>query len=161
MSIYEENSVLKILQNCGNISMDAFRDRLRLQKIAYLSQQLNSDGGFSFTYYHYGPYSPSLTKLLYKGVETNSFSDNITLNDQETATVGLLNELVDKQTKDSFTLELFATIWYLLPIRQTTVSEQQEIIKTITETKPRFDLEKVRAVMDKILEFRQTHGILN
>jgi len=62
MSIYEENSVLKILQHTGPINMELFRDRLRLQKIAYLSQELGTNAGFNFTFYHYGPYSPPPNK---------------------------------------------------------------------------------------------------
>ena len=31
--------------------------RIRLQKIAYLLDQLGAKGGFNFSYHHYGPYS--------------------------------------------------------------------------------------------------------
>lgn len=58
VTIYDKNPILKILQSMVDISMKCFKDRLRYQKIAYLSQQMGSDGGFSFMYYHYGPYSP-------------------------------------------------------------------------------------------------------
>jgi len=161
MSAYEENTVLKILQSFGNINLDAFQDRLRLQKLAYLSQQLGSHGGFSFTYYHYGPYSPSLTKLLYKGVETNSFSEQIELSEQEIETIRQINELVGNQIEDHNSLELFATIWYLLPLRETNEIEQQEIVQTIIETKPRFNPELVNATINSIIEFRRNHGFLN
>jgi len=161
MTIYEENPVLKILQSLGNISMDTFSERLRLQKMAYLSQQLHSDGGFFFTYYHYGPYSTSLTKLLYKGVETNSFSEQIELTEQEAETIRQINELVGDQIGNPFSLELFSTIWYLLPSRETTNTEQEETIQKITETKPRFDPVQVRETMNRIIEYRQHHGFFN
>ena len=34
--------------------------RVRLQKIFYLLDKLNANSGFSFSYYHYGPYSRDL-----------------------------------------------------------------------------------------------------
>lgn len=34
--------------------------RIRLQKIAYLLDQMGSDSGFSYSYYHYGPYSKDI-----------------------------------------------------------------------------------------------------
>lgn len=34
--------------------------RIRLQKVAYLLDQLGFESGFSYSYYHYGPYSRDL-----------------------------------------------------------------------------------------------------
>lgn len=38
--------------------------RIRLQKITYLLDRLGADSGFSFSYYHYGPYSRDLDSAI-------------------------------------------------------------------------------------------------
>ena len=38
--------------------------RIRLQKIAYLLDQLGAHSGFSYTYHHYGPYSRDLDSAI-------------------------------------------------------------------------------------------------
>ncbi len=38
--------------------------RIRLQKIAYIIDQLGAGSGFSFSYYHYGPYSRDLDNAV-------------------------------------------------------------------------------------------------
>ncbi|KUM25648.1 hypothetical protein AU467_25365 [Mesorhizobium loti] len=38
--------------------------RVRLQKIAYLLDQLGMDSGFDYQYYHYGPYSRDLDSAI-------------------------------------------------------------------------------------------------
>lgn len=159
ISIYEENPVLKILQSIDDISMDSFKNRLRYQKIAYLSQQLNSDDDFTFTYYQHGPYSPRLTKLLYKGTEMNAFSNTVKLSEQEDKTIKLIIELMGDQFEDNSALELFATVWYLLPLNQTAKWRQEEVIEIISKTKPKFEREQIQAAMDRILEFRQKYKI--
>jgi len=38
--------------------------RIRLQKIAYLLDQLGAESGFDYTYHHYGPYSRDLDSAI-------------------------------------------------------------------------------------------------
>jgi uncharacterized protein YwgA len=38
--------------------------RIRMQKVVYLLEQLGLDGGFWFSYHHYGPYSEELSDVL-------------------------------------------------------------------------------------------------
>lgn len=38
--------------------------RIRLQKIAYLLDQLGAESGFGYSYYHYGPYSKDLDSAI-------------------------------------------------------------------------------------------------
>ena len=159
MSIYEENSVLKILQLTGPINMELFRDRLRLQKIAYLSQELGANGGFNFTFYHYGPYSPPLTKILFKGIDTDAFEEQITLSESETQTMARIQELLGNELGNPHQLELFATVWYLLPSRELVEADIQSLVETIVETKPRFTPDEVRATILRIVEFKQAHNI--
>jgi uncharacterized protein YwgA len=52
-----------LLRRVGNFNMmRSFRDRLIFQKTTYLLQAFGVYLGYGFSWYIYGPYSPSLTK---------------------------------------------------------------------------------------------------
>jgi uncharacterized protein YwgA len=60
MSHTPEHHVADIVQAAGGRLVS----RIRLQKIAYLMDQLGARSGFDFTYYHYGPYSRDLDSAV-------------------------------------------------------------------------------------------------
>lgn len=45
--------------------------RIRIQKIVYLLEQLGMEGGFRFSYHHYGPYSEELSDVLECAIEAD------------------------------------------------------------------------------------------
>lgn len=51
-----------VLKRIGHFSMDEFSDRLNLQKHVYFLQVFGINLGYRFTWYLFGPYSPSLAK---------------------------------------------------------------------------------------------------
>jgi len=55
-----EHHVADIVQAAGGRLVS----RIRLQKIAYLVDQLGACSGFDFTYHHYGPYSRDLDSAV-------------------------------------------------------------------------------------------------
>lgn len=55
-----EHHVADIVQAAGGRLVS----RIRLQKIAYLVDQLGAHSGFDFTYHHYGPYSRDLDSAV-------------------------------------------------------------------------------------------------
>jgi uncharacterized protein len=55
-----EHRVADIVQAAGGRLVS----RIRLQKIAYLLDQLGADSGFSYAYHHYGPYSSDLDSAV-------------------------------------------------------------------------------------------------
>lgn len=55
-----ERHVADIVQAAGGRLVS----RIRLQKIAYLLDQLGGNSGFDFTYHHYGPYSRDLDSAI-------------------------------------------------------------------------------------------------
>ena len=46
----------------GNLELDTFLKRLRLQKKIYLLQLTGLDSGYRYNWYLRGPYCPSLTE---------------------------------------------------------------------------------------------------
>lgn len=158
MTVFDENSILRILPHFGEISLDNFSNRLRLQKISYLAQEIGLDGGFFFTYYHRGPYSPDLTRLLFRGVETQEFAKK-ELTEKETRIVKNLGTIFGSKVDDVRSLELFASVWYLLPSRKITKEDKKYVLDTILETKPRYNKDEVEETIDKAVSFKSDYGL--
>ncbi|MCE2507034.1 MAG: hypothetical protein J4F36_11345 [Nitrosopumilaceae archaeon] len=158
MSLYEENPTLKVLQQFGPITMDRFNDRLRLQKLGFFCDVLGSEGGFNFTYYHYGPYAPTLTSILYKGITNDSFCVP-ELNGNEQNTVNLIQELFGDNVNNTHVLELYATIWYLLPEREINQTDIDSLVDLISTTKPRFTPDEIRPAITYVIQFKTEHNL--
>jgi len=60
MTLTPEYHVVDIVQAAGGRIVS----RIRLQKIAYLLDQLGAHSGFRYTYHHYGPYSADLDSAI-------------------------------------------------------------------------------------------------
>jgi uncharacterized protein YwgA len=60
MVIEPEDHVVEIVAAAGGELVS----RIRLQKIAYLLDQLGIDSGFDYVYYHYGPFSRDLENAV-------------------------------------------------------------------------------------------------
>jgi hypothetical protein len=54
--------LIGIFDRLKNFSMRTLRDRIVVQKTVYFTQQLGAYLGYSYSWYVYGPYSPSLAK---------------------------------------------------------------------------------------------------
>ena len=90
MSIFEENPLTPILQAFGELKLDYFSDRLRLQKLGYLAQKMGVSGGFPYSWYIRGPYSRSLTSFLFMGDDMDAFSKEFPRNqEQERIVIGI------------------------------------------------------------------------
>jgi len=54
--------LLAIFDRLKNFSMQTLRERIVVQKTMYFTQQLGAYLGYNYSWYVYGPYSPSLAK---------------------------------------------------------------------------------------------------
>lgn len=119
MSENEKNLILgRILKLLGfnQIDMDNFDNRLKYQKIVYLTQNYGLSLGYGYSWYVKGPYSPELTKSLFNITsETLSESDNFRFQDDATI-VRKINEikvLLNEKVQDPFFLEVLASIVFI------------------------------------------------
>ncbi len=154
MSIYEENETLRILNSLCDVSLDRFNDRLRLQKLGYLAQALGASGGFTFSWYLRGPYSSSLTKMLYSAEEVGILGKKMYLSKDEKGVVKNLKKLLKNELNDPSLLELYASVWYLLPKRTIIDEDIQYVIKTISEEKPDYTRTEVKKCINEIIQFK-------
>lgn len=159
MSVYEENETLRILNSLCDVSLDKFNDRLRLQKLGYLSQVLGASGGFTFSWYLRGPYSSTLTKTLYGAEEVGLLGKKQTLKDEEKKIVTNLKKLLGNKLDSPHLLELYASVWYLLPKRNVSKEDKQYVLDTFENEKPDFSKNDVKKCIENILKFKKQIGI--
>ena len=154
MTIFDENPLIRVLRGMGEINLDRFNNRLRLQKLGFLAQEMGVNGGFPFSWYIRGPYSSSLTSVLFIGEEVEAFNEPIQLTDQEQNVVNNLQQLLRDSLDDSRTLELFASVWYLMSSHPTT-DELERVVEIMNEEKPKYSDNEVAGAFRRIIEFRR------
>ena len=154
MSIFNENETLRILNSLCNVSLDKFDDRLRMQKLGYLVQSLGASGGFTFSWYLRGPYSSSLTKMLYSAEEIGILGKKPSLSHEEKQIIKNLKQLLQNNLDDPRTLELYASVWYLLPKQHVSTDDVDYILETFKTAKPNYSNHEVRKCIDTILHFK-------
>ena len=153
MTVYD-NETFRIVNSLDDVSIDKFNDRLRLQKLGYLAQKLGSTGGFMFSWYIRGPYSSSLARLLYDAEDSGMLGANHHLTSDECKIIERIGNLVGKNgLSNPPLLELYASVWYLLP-GKITEEDIKRVIRVLEEKKPDFKKSEVINCIAKIKKFR-------
>jgi hypothetical protein len=150
-----ENQVIRFLNAFTEVSLENFEDRLRLQKLIYLAREIGFECGFAFSWYVHGPYSPSLTRVLFTADEMGELSlDDAKLTKREESIVSNLKQLLGDKINDARQLELFASVWYVLPEGDLSSGSKSQIIGFLKKEKPRFQRAEFEDAIKKIQKFR-------
>lgn len=150
-----ERSTIRILNALSSFSLDEFKDRLRLQKLVFITRKLGYDSGFSFNWYARGPYSPSLTRMLFTANDQNQLSlDEVDLNPTEAEIVGQVRNFLQDDIERPKVLELIASVWYFLRNRPYSLPERAQLIEQIIQLKPQYTPREVEDAIDRILRYR-------
>jgi len=149
------DSIIRMLNAVTNPSLGSFNDRMKLQKLVYLLRELGHDCPYSFDWYVRGPYSPSLTSVLYAADEIGQLRTKSKLKESEQRVVENLKLLLGNDIEDPNTLELLASIWYYLPNELLDDENLELLIDQLTEQKPHFSREDFETGIKRILEFRE------
>ena len=149
--------VLRVLRSLGPVDMSDFDGRLRLQKLAYLIQEIGGGGGpFVYQWYVRGPYSPALTEEL---LSTSAVPDTA-LSDGEMNLAQQVRSLVGGKVDDPLEAELYASLWYLTPTRRLSEPDRESIRESMRRAKPHFTGDQVRKALDTIETFRAENGMV-
>lgn len=149
-----DDNTIRILNALTSVSLENFEDRLRLQKIVFIARKMGFNLGYSFAWYLRGPYSPSLTKMLFSANEDGHLVlENVTLKRGEKKTVESIRNFLDKDLSDSKSLELFASVWYFIKKTSYSPEEKNQLIDTILKLKPQFNRQEVESAFNRILLF--------
>lgn len=156
-----ENETMRIVNSFCGVSLTTFEDRLRLQKLGYLAQELGASGGFMFSWYHRGPYSPTLTRELFRYESMGRLGADPRLTRRERGVVARMKRLLGRGIDSARTLELYASLWYLLPRRGRygiASREAREAIDDLLDQKRQFARREAAEAAAAILEFRRRPG---
>ena len=129
--------------------LNTLEDRIKMQKLVYLSEISGIDLGFSFTWYIYGPYSPGLTRVMFEKEtgKPSNFSDNHTTKKKIQGLISNLGENIKSGAK----LELIASLHYVLSIAKKQKITEKDALRIIYNQKPQFTKQEVNDAL-KIVE---------
>ena len=150
---YKNDSVLRILRSMGPISMSEFDDRLRLQKLTYLAQELGAGNKYFYSWYAHGPYSSPLTTALFLGKKQNVFDSKPVLTEKESGIVSKLKSLLGRNIYKPSKLELFASVWYLRKISR---DDRATVLDVMRREKPHFTRRMVESALDATINFKKS-----
>jgi uncharacterized protein YwgA len=88
-----ERHVADIVQAAGGRLVS----RIRLQKIAYLLDQLGASSGFDYTYHHYGPYSRDLDSAVLDAEAFNLVAEEFERRQSDGARYSIFKALADAE----------------------------------------------------------------
>lgn len=146
---------LNILESFGPISIDEFDDRLRMQKLAFLIQEVGGYHSFGYYWQGRGPHSPALAKALLFKRENEDAPDGGPLAEEDQHLADRVRSLVHGRIDDPLELELYAAVWYITPEADLDEGDRESIIETMRCSKPHFKREQVAAALAEIEEFRR------
>ena len=147
---------LNILESFGPISIDEFDDRLRMQKLAFLIQELGGYRSFGYYWQGRGPHSPALARELLFRLESDDPPGRGPLAEEDQRLAGRVRSLVHDRIDDPLELELYAAVWYITPKADLDEGDRESIIETMRCAKPHFTREQVAAALAEIEEFRRS-----
>ena len=157
MNTSDGAQTLRVLGSICPIRLGRFDDRLRMQKLAFLIQEVGGCGDFVYYWYVRGPYSPALTQALFEH-EAQGHKNGPGPSGQERKLADRVRSLVHGKTDDPLELELYASVWYLAPKGRLSKSDRASIKMTMRRTKPHFTEEQVAVALAEIESFRRKSG---
>jgi len=151
-----EESTIRILNALTSVSLETFEERIKLQKLVYLARKMGYSPGYSFNWYSRGPYSPSLTRMLFSANEQDRLVlRDASLSSEEGAIVDKLEDFLKDDVDNPRVLELLASIWYCLHEKSYNQDEKNELADKVIRLKPEYGKEEVEKALDRILQFRK------
>lgn len=146
---------LNILESFGPIAIDEFDDRFRMQKLAFLIQEVGDYHSFGYYWQGRGPHSPALARELLFRRENDDPPGRGPLAEEDQRLASRVRSLVHGKIDDPLALELYASVWYLTPEGDLVEGDRKSIIETMRCAKPHFTREQVAAALAEIEEFRR------
>ena len=155
MNMSDGAQTLRVLGSICPIQLGRFDDRLRMQKLAFLIQEVGGCSDFAYYWYVRGPYSPALTQALFSEREAPGRGDGSRLSGEEQELADKVRSLVHGKIDDPLELELYASVWYLAPRGRLSKRDRESIMRTMRRTKPHFAEERVADTLAEIEAFRR------
>jgi len=152
-----DKNTIQMLNALTSVSLDEFDDRLKLQKLVFIARKMGFPIGYSFSWYARGPYSPSLTRMLFSANEQGQLlQTDPELTGEEAGVVRRLREFLGSDVDNPRMLELLASVWYYMRKRTYSPDEKKTLIRTILHRKSQFSETDVKSAFERIQRFRES-----
>lgn len=147
-----EEKLKKSLKLLGvELNIDSFAERKRMQKITYLLEQFGVNLGFEFSWYLHGPYSTTLTRVLYKK-DLEELNRMVQDKNDDIKKIESLKKFLGSDIKSSNTLELIVSLHYLMTLGKSGNKSDEEMLQLFMRLKPFFSEEEGRYYLKRIKE---------
>ncbi|RLF94867.1 hypothetical protein DRN50_04715 [Thermococci archaeon] len=111
-----------------NLNMGKYSDRLLLQKLVYIMQNLGLDSNYTFSWYIRGPYSPELANA-YDEFSLKYPRGEAILGRKEKEIVEKMKEVFGIELNNSEKMELYASLVYLFKEEKIPLESLERVIK--------------------------------
>lgn len=149
----EEAPVEIALRKLGmKASVSTFANRIKLQKIVYLSETmfgLNLGFAPTFSWYLYGPYSPKLTKVMFQKEE----GDEIDYGQFEGLRAIVARDFFKRYGHSAEKLELIGSLYYIIKVMGGTDDDRK---REFQKLKPKFTAEEIDNAFTTIKTLEKT-----
>ena len=132
-----------------NIQLKTFDERLISQKKIYILQSLGIDLGYSYNWYVYGPYAPTLANYMYNNLDLLNSSDfsEYTLAETVEKNIDMVESLGKGKPADlslASWYELIASLLYIHNNRESwrINSDEESLFNQLIESKPKYSKEQ-------------------
>lgn len=143
-----KKEILEIIEQLGTTaSLATFEERLRLQKLVYLSEVFGINLGFPFNWHIRGPYSPELSKVMFEKVRGER-RQAIDKSDEEK--IRALRNFLGSDIESSDKLELIGSLHFLLDLARKDKKSPEVAIDLLCKAKPQFSKHEAVAYYKKI-----------
>ncbi len=147
-----KTSLNTVFGRLGGIQLDNLDNRKIFQKKLYFLEQFGLDLGYTFSFYMYGPYSPTATKDAFDLIKQQEIAPETIgetpLSNGDTAIIDRLNTFLGEIPAENMAhmLELLASIHYIHSLPYLVDKSRVEIVKRLREMKPEFSFREPEEV---------------
>lgn len=133
--------------------METFSERKRVQKIVYLLDKVFNLGfGFSYNWYLHGPYSPSLTQIIFDVIEREHpvNTDPSVLSAKDKNNINRLKAFLKDDLESNDVLELLVSLHYLIGCSGKSDSEINAAVDFLKSKKPYFSDKEISEAVKRL-----------
>lgn len=132
-------------------SIETFAQRKTIQKLVYFLEVFGVNLNFRFGWYLHGPYSSSVTHVLYDNSETLKMApDSSALNADERGKIAELRSFLGDDILSPDLLELLVSIHFLLSTIKGSDYTEKDAMDTLRKLKPSFSEKQVQSAYQKV-----------
>jgi len=133
--------------------MDTFAERKKVQKLVYLLDKVfGMNFKFPYSWYLHGPYSPTVTKIIFDVVERGLIVETSpdVLSAEDSRNIERMKSFLGKDIDSNDKLELLVSSHFLMQRAKDTGVSQEDAIEFLKVKKPYFTDEEIFEAIDRL-----------